>query len=194
MSSNIFQRNTAVAFGGGLVLLSGDLKGINNAIVDNVSGVNGTGLLIGGCAVRLMHTTIARNSGGGSTLFMRNESGVDSTLDLINTILISQITGIEVETGSTVTLNGTLWGGGDRWTGGGTVNHTGDYEGDPAFLDPNGDNYDLGPTSAAIDRGVDLGASIDILGRARPHFAAPDLGAYEGQLTPVFLPMVFVSK
>jgi hypothetical protein len=50
------------------------------------------------------------------------------------------------------------------------------------FLNPNSYNYDLQPTSPAVDYGADLtteGITFDILNRSRPFHGAFDAGAYE---------------
>jgi hypothetical protein len=64
---------------------------------------------------------------------------------------------------------------------------------DPLFVDPASGNFDLSPSSPAIDSGVADEAyatfqalyGIDIrkdkAGRARPQGAGWDIGAYEGQ-------------
>jgi hypothetical protein len=169
-------------YGGGLNL------GYSNAIFTNVIVANndssgiGCGLYIDDASSpRLVHTVIARNHGAeGSGLYVTNSSKVALT----NTILVSHTVGISVTLGSTVTLESTLWGNeawanGTNWDGGGTVNHTHDYTGTPAFVDPDIGNYHLSSDSAAIDRGVNAGVTTDIDGETRPDGCFPDIGADE---------------
>ncbi len=50
------------------------------------------------------------------------------------------------------------------------------------FVDPNGNNYDLQPSSPAVNYGTDLtaeGITFDILNRSRPFNGGFDAGAYE---------------
>ncbi len=104
---------------------------------------------------------------------------------MTNTILVGHKIGIGVALGSSATLEGTLWGSGTwangtDWGGDGSV-VTGDVDiwGDPAFVDPDGGDYHIGPKSAAIDAGIDAGVNSDIDGNSRPIGAAYDIGADE---------------
>jgi hypothetical protein len=179
LSANDVISNTADCLGGGLYLQSSLATLINTVVADNRAGANGSGLYINaGSEPRLLHTTIARNGGGdGSGLYVDTIGGA-STVWLTNTILAGQDVGIAVADGSAATMNGTLWyGNGAGWGGAGTIAHTGDYTGNPAFVDPGAGDYHIGPASAAVDRGVDAGVTTDKDGR--PRDARPDLGAYE---------------
>jgi hypothetical protein len=121
-----------------------------------------------------------------------------TTLAFSNTIIAGHSSvGITVTTGSTVTLEATLWYGnaGDTAGGGyiltGTVNV---YE-DPAFVNPSAWDYHLTDGSAAIDKGVDAGVTTDIDGDRRPvdgdldGTPAVDIGADE-LLLRIYLPLV----
>jgi hypothetical protein len=108
---------------------------------------------------------------------------------LTNTILASHTTGITVAAGITATMNGMLWYSNTaNWGGAGTLTHTGDYTGNPAFVDPDRGDYHIGPDSAALGRGVAAGVTTDKDGWPRD-VAHPDLGAYEfvGTYLPVIL-------
>ena len=64
---------------------------------------------------------------------------------------------IRVDSGA-ATLESTLWHDNDvDWDSSGVIDHTNDHTGDPAFVDPDGGDYHIGPTSAAIDAAVDTG-------------------------------------
>jgi len=85
--------------------------------------------------------------------------------------------------------------GTDRDPGGGTINHTNDYTGDPAFVNAAGGDYHIGAGSAAIDKGVDAPVIIDMDGDGRPHGSASDLGAdeYTGAAAPTSTPTATVT-
>jgi hypothetical protein len=186
--SNSVISNTATSYGGGLYLNYSAATLINTVIADNQAHISGSGLYIDGATPRLLHTTIARNGGGdGSGLY----TAIATNAWLTNTILVSHAVGITVAGGSTAVMNGTLWyGNATNWGGAGTLTHTEDYTGDPAFVDPGTGDYHIGPDSAAIDRGVAAGVTADKDGR--PRDARPDLGAYEfaGPLTDTYLPVI----
>jgi hypothetical protein len=114
---------------------------------------------------------------------------------LTNNILVSHTVGITVGAGSTATLEATLWGTStwaneSDWGGTGAI-VTGtagnNIWGTPAFVDPGDSDYHLGPESAAIDRGLEIGVAEDIDGD--PRWGTPDLGADEF-VWKVFLPLV----
>ena len=115
-------------------------------------------------------------------------------VNLTNTILYSHSVAISVTAGSTVTLNGTLWYSNTALSAGaGLVSHRNDYWGDPAFVDPENGDHHLGPSSAALDRGVDAGMHTDIDDQPRP-YQPPDLGADEywtpGVLKTLYFPLI----
>jgi uncharacterized repeat protein (TIGR01451 family) len=176
LSDNTVISNTADE-GGGLGLDNSDAILTNNVVADNRGNTVGSGLYIADSSPRLLHTTIARNSGGdGSGIHMAQSSGITSTVALTNTILSSHTVGIAIMAGNTITLEGTLWGSGSwangtDWGGNGTI-ITGtpahNHWGDPAFVAPDAGDYHIGPASAAIDMGVDAGVYDDIDGDSRP--------------------------
>jgi uncharacterized repeat protein (TIGR01451 family) len=157
----------------------------NNIISDN----SGSGLYIKGSSPRLLHTTIARNSGGdGSGVYVTEDVGMFysfySTVALTNTILVSHAVGVYVTADNTATLEGTLWGdgawaNGTDWSGEGNITTgTVNLWGDPAFLDPDDGDYHISFGSAAVDAGVDAGVTDDIDGDPRTD-GYPDMGADE---------------
>ncbi|MBC7264832.1 MAG: right-handed parallel beta-helix repeat-containing protein [Chloroflexi bacterium] len=166
--------------GGGLYLSYSHATLVNNVIADNRANTEGSGLVVEGCSPNLLHTTIARNTGGdGSGVYITHWRDFGSTVTLANTILVSQTVGITVTTGptNTATLDGVLWYGNTIHYGGpGTIAVTHAVTGDPAFA---ADGYHLTAHSAAIDQGVDVGVTEDVDGEYRPQGAAPDLGADE---------------
>jgi hypothetical protein len=174
-----------------LIDLQSDATLINNLIVDNQAAISGSGIYVSGSSPRLLHNTIARNSGGdGSGLHVVEREGIWSTVSLTNTILLSQTVGITVSAGNTATLEATLWGSGawangeDEGGAGVILTGTRNYWGDPRFVDPAAGDYHIGPGSAAIDRGIAAGVTVDIDGDYRPVGSGYDLGADEWDVWP----------
>ncbi len=192
ISGNTILSNTAGRQGGGIIIQYNDARLYNNVIAHNEAQEEGAGVYIGNASPVLLHNTIAQNGGGdGAGVHVGTGAGVALT----NTILVSHTVGITVATGSTATLEGTLWGSGAwangaDWGGDGAiVTGTVNLWGDPAFADPAGGDYHIGPGSAAVDAGVDAGVTTDVDGDPRPVGAAPDLGADEFQYK-TYLPLV----
>jgi len=197
LTSNAVYSNTAGGNGGGLSLSeSTDVTLINNMITGNRlvgTGMGGAGLYLYDVDAYLLHTTIARNTGGsGQGIHLQYAA----TARMTNTILVSHTVGIEAGAGTTATLSATLWGdgawaNGEDMAGNGTV-FTGTINiwGDPVFVHPDSGDYHLGPSSEAIDAGVDAGVTADIDGDARPQDAGYDMGADEfKERWEVFLPL-----
>jgi len=193
LTDNIIQANQAVLAGrgvsqgggGGVYLDGSQARMINMVIVDNqiIGQGFGAGVFVGG-NVNLLHSTIARNSGGdGSGINM--QAGV---ITLTNTILVSHTYGITVSTGSTATLNGVLWFDNDlgNFAGTGSVNVGNEYTGNPAFV---ADGYHLGVGSAAIEKGISAGVTTDIDRKTRDA-NRPDLGADEVNFLSLYLPVM----
>jgi len=158
----------------------------------------------------LVNNAIARS--GDKTLLFSAYSGAPLTATLIHNTLIGADTGygVYVETGyvtlfltNTIVANHT-WGITNTVPASSTViaDHTlfwaNDQDGiagtnpvygNPAFIYLGGGDYHLGPSSAAIDAGVETGESADIDGDPRPIGSAPDIGADEVQWWRVFLPL-----
>ena len=176
--------------GGGLALEGGTHTLVNNVVVGNQATRIAPGILIRGSSSQMLHSTIARNTGSdGSGVYVSGAwwgEYYPGTVEMTNTIIVSHTVGITVTAGNTATLNATLWyaNGADRG-GAGSINHTNDHSGDPAFAP---DGYHLTVGSAAIDRGVDAGVTTDVDGNTRP-IGRPDIGADEWG-TRVYLPLV----
>jgi hypothetical protein len=181
---------TAEGWGGGV--WTGDrvsLSMSNDIIAGNHARTQGSGLWFGiendgynDRGNRLQHVTIADNSGSiGYGVYVTHAMAY-----LTNTIIASHTVGVYVaRVGPTqnlgkATLDATLWYGNEENTGGWGYIETGDnnYEGDPAFVDPENWDYHIGHGSAALDRGVATGVRSDMDGQPRP-WLAPDLGADE---------------
>jgi hypothetical protein len=199
LSGNTVISNTAWQ-GGGLFLFLSSPTLINNVVADNHADGPGSGLYIEGQfpwpvgQPHFLHTTIARNTGGGSGVYVTwaDYEHTCSTVALDNTILVSHSVGISVTDCNTVTVNGILWHNTPVAVSQSplaTVAVQNQLTGDPAFA---ADGYHLTAGSAAIDKGVDAGVATDIDGDSRPAPAGtrPDLGADEISQRRVYLPLV----
>lgn len=192
--SNIVTENSTLGNGGGLLLMRSDISLINNVVTDNQAGGLGSGLYVQDSSPELLHTTIARNSGGdGSGVYVTDMVGPVSTMAMTNTIFVSHTVGLTITTGNTATLNGVLWYNNAVKTGGdGFITATNEYTGNPAFA---ADGYHLTADSAAIDKGVNASVGTDIDGDPRPvdgdldGIAITDLGADE-YLLRMHLPII----
>lgn len=186
LSENIVRSNTSPN-GGGVYLTYSDATLVNNIIADNQVITNGSGVYVLGASPKLIHTTIANNTGGdGSGVYVteifENNITTTSNIAMTNTILANQVVGIMVTTGPTNTamLNGVLWSGNTNNTGGpGYISATNEYFGSPAFASPATGDYHIRITSQAINRGVDVGVTVDVDSQPRPMDDIPDLGADE---------------
>jgi parallel beta-helix repeat protein len=178
---NAISDNNSTTFGGGLYLEGSDITMINNVIVENqimtITTLTGSGsaLYSVGSSPYLLHTTIARNSGGdGSGIYI---TGTASAAALTNTILVSHTVAITVAADSVATLNGVLWYSNTINYGGmGTITVTNEYTGNSAFA---ADGYHLTLSSEAIDKGISAGVTADIDGEPRPAGTGYDIGADE---------------
>jgi hypothetical protein len=196
ISGNIISGNTTAFRGGGLVLWYSHSILTNNVITDNQSSIAGSGLWIGGSQPQLLHTTIARNTGGdGSGVFVTDDgSGTNSTVTMTNTVLASQTVGVTAGAGSVAAVDGVLWFGNGANTGGaGSIPISHASTGDPAFAP---DGYHLTAGSAAIDQGVSAGVTTDMDGQ--PRLGVPDLGADEYWATGfpkyIYLPLIMRNQ
>jgi parallel beta-helix repeat protein len=187
LSDNLFVANTARQGGGAYLWYSASAL-INNVFVDNATTAAGSGLWIGGSQLLLLHTTIARNSGGdGSGVVVTDAGDTPSAVTMTNTALTNHARGISVTAGSDLTLNGILWFSTPITVSpaGASVTVQNQVQGNPAF---GADGYHVTAGSAALNRGVPAGVRVDIDGQPRT-FGIPDLGADE--YWPAGLPKVF---
>jgi len=189
LNGNTIRSNTADGSGGGLRLHDSNATLTNNVVADNRANSSGSGLYVNalsaGSAPYLLHNTIARNTGGdGSGIYLTMESD-DNFLGMKNTIVVSHTVGIIAESGTWGGMQATLWGSGEWANGTDWEADTSEFGfdtniwGDPAFVDPDAGDYHIGPSSAAVDAGVDAGVTVDIDGEPRPAGSGYDIGADE---------------
>ncbi len=180
LNGNTFYSNTATTRGGGIYVYSSTAALDNNAIIANQDGGYGNGVYIGASTVYLRHNTLTRNYGGnGSGVYAATITmdpvSVPSYVTMTNTILTSHTIGVNVLSGSAITLNGVLWSGnGSNTQAYGLISIANSISGDPAFAS---DGYHITPASAAVDAGVEAGLATDIDGDLRISGDGPDLGA-----------------
>jgi uncharacterized repeat protein (TIGR01451 family) len=200
LQGNVIRRNVANEFcsfvgcqnegrGGGIYVASkaDDAMLINNIITNNRAEGLGSGVSIVGSAPILYHNTIANNSGAGDpdaigVYVAETSSDQVAQPKLYNTIIANQTTGVYVsgDVLNVAVIDGVLWWGNSTPTaGGGGFIITNETSGAPAFVNPGGYDYHIGPGSAAIDAGVDKGITDDVDGETRPHYNGYDLGADE---------------
>jgi hypothetical protein len=197
------KNNAATGWAGGLgIRNSNPFTLTNNVVASNYASTGGSGLWIQGESIgHLRHTTIADNKGGSGQGVLVDDY---STLAFTNTIIAGHDNvGITVTTGSSVTLEGTLWYNNGSTIGGEGYIHIGtiNLDGNPAFFNPSGWDYHLTPRSAAIDQGVDAGVTHDIDGDSRPvdgdedGIAVVDIGATEFEPWEyIYLPLVVMRE
>jgi parallel beta-helix repeat protein len=182
LDGNVLRNNIATESGAGIRIFRCDPIVRNNVVVDNsanIPTVNGIGIYIDGGDPSLVHNTIARNNGGdGSGIGIGFVAGYESSVSMVNTIVVSQSTGISVSVGTTATLDGVLWHDVPAATdGGGLISVSNAISADPKFAV---DGYHLSPLStAARDAGVESGVTSDVDGETRPRGSGYDLGADE---------------
>jgi len=196
LARSVFRNNESFNTAGVELWNTSPFTVTNNLIADNRPG---SGNEPGGLSIRsnstgpLLHNTIARNIGPRGGYGIGVKSGQPITL--VNTILVSHTVGISVTAGSTVTLEGTLWGigvwaNGTDWAGAGAILiGLVNVWGDPDFANPAGGDYHIRRGSAAVDAGVDAGVTTDMDGDPRPVGAGFDIGADE-YMPGVHLPLV----
>lgn len=143
-------------------------------------------------AIRVNNNTLAANGDDGIRL---TNAGVGAEVFLINNLVVSQTTGVRVETGITARLRYTLFhGNGQNTAGPGTADSSQVVTGTPGFRDPILGNYRLQATSAARDAGDPAGVPpappVDADGQARPFGARVDIGAYEWRGSVQVLPII----
>jgi parallel beta-helix repeat protein len=193
--------NTATTKGGGVYLEcpdGSDPIDMSNTVLAGNLAATGSGLYSTVCETNMAYSTVASNRGpwgDGVGFYLRDPIDGSAAYSIENTIVVSQAVGIYVESGN-ASMEATFWGSGD-WANdvptagpGGIYTGTQNYEGAPAFVNPDLDDYHIMATFPAIDKGVDTWTTVDLDGQSRPS-GETDIGADEYWLTlKVFLPLI----
>ena len=192
LSANVIRDNDARWQAGAIRLADSDPTLANNVVIDNeVTDGGNSGILIESSMPTFLHNTIAGNtSGSGYGLYLQSGGSV---VTLTNNIVATQTTGIRVEGGGSVLVDGALWYGNvDNTDGDGTITVLNETVGDPLFAS---DGYHLMEGSAAIDAGVVTDVTTDVDGYPRPQGSGFDIGAdeYAQSYYMIFLPLVIRS-
>jgi len=196
LSGNLFIFNDSAWNAGGIWMKYGDTVLLTNNVFNrNRAEVYGGGIYVETSAPQLRHNTFSQNGGGemvggySTALYVTDDWYNPSDVTMTNTIIVSHTVGISVTEGSTVTLDSTFWHNWySNWDGDGAVVSTNHVSGSPVF---EADGYHLVAGSPAIDAGVDAGVTLDIDEQVRPWGSAPDIGADEygsAQATPTATP------
>jgi len=127
--------------------------------------------------VDVLHVTIADsalNSGSAVVVSI-------GTVNIVNTIIASHTVGIDGMGGMINEDYNLFYGNSTPQTG--TINHGGhSFSGDPAFVNPDADDYHITRWSAALNTGTPVGVFADMDNQPRPVGSGFDIGADEAQL------------
>lgn len=155
---------------------------LNNVIAGSSIGVSISGTAKNPAKALMLHNTIAGDGQG-----MGIAAGGTGVVTATNNILVGNQTAVSLEgTSLTLTLGHTLFW--DNASDG--LQGTAPVMGNPQFVSPPNEAFNLGFGSAAVDVGADVGVWEDMAGRSRPQGAAPDVGAYEFAASSGFLPLL----
>ena len=176
-----FIGNTTLNDGGGLYMQRSSNVNptfmVNGLFARNQAGGNGQALYLldpngFGGIVNLLHNTIAAPTPiSGAAIYAAH-----GTVTLTNTIIASHTTGVEQAATGLVREDYTLFFGNNNNTVGNVTGGANSLVGNPAFVNPNNDNYRLTVASAAINQGVDAGVPIDAERQVRPAGGGFDIG------------------
>lgn len=191
VGNSYFISNIAAFEGGAINLHNCDLKLTNCAFSDNGGNlVTGGGIHVNGYAggnqvVDIMNTSFGENKASIGASIAHQVNGLQSTINLQNTILGNDPTGVsnyEVLMGSPVvnSLGGNLSADGSLSTvlvGPNDLNNT-----NPQFVDATNQDLHLQASSPCINKGIVAGAPLtDIEGN--PRVGITDMGAYESAVS-----------
>ena len=185
LSRNVVRNNTASATGrgdGGGIYIGPDAHAslVNTVVMDNVCGATanskGAGIFVEIASPTLEHTTIHDNTGGDGSGVMI-VGFLAGTIQMTNTILISQTVGISATANQNANLDGVLWFANGANTGGdGAIVVSNPITDNPEFA---ADGYHLLFGSPAVDAGLASAVGTDVDNQPRPFGAGYDLGADE---------------
>jgi hypothetical protein len=178
ISNSVFLGNQAVGNGGGLVLNGGPntrVQVISSIFARNTAGGDGAGVRVNSGRVDIFHSTFA----GPSLNPKQAIQTVGGTVQVKNSIIAQYAVGLRREAGTVIEdynvyFSNTTHRSGAITSGGHSLDNA-----NPRFNGPSSDNYRLGPRSAALDAGTNLGITLDFENNRRPLALGPDIGADE---------------
>ena len=167
MGDNLIFSNTATVAGGGIANDYGVIDAQNDVIANNIAPLEGVYLTTGSLSAR--HWTLVDNGKYG---FFRDAGTASFTNTIVASHTVAGLWGTGVTSDHALFFgNGTACAGGASCIDGLT--------GDPKFVDPQAGDFHIGPTSAAIDAGVNANVTTDMDGHSRPLCSGYDIGADE---------------
>ncbi|NJN44444.1 MAG: hypothetical protein HC806_06810 [Anaerolineae bacterium] len=212
MTRTHFIGNTAMEFGGGISAYQslsihsstfigneanyggGYYQGTGDALFINTLFAKNTALTAASVIawdspgdLSILHATIV-----GDTQDNPSAIGIfDGSLWLANSIVTQFIIGIR-NIGGIVNQDYNLFYQNDTDIDGTYTGGTHNVDGNPNFIAPENNNYHLGPSSAALDMGTDVGIAFDVDGHPRPYGLGFDVGYDEANFIPqdIYLPMI----
>ncbi len=197
IQDSVFRGNAAVNDGGALSSQLSRAQIERSRFFDNSSRTNGGAILLAQFStLQLTNTVLARNVGasdivltGDSNLYAQHNTfagpgagaAVSATIGSIGVAVLTNsiISTYSIGINGPVSVNGVLWNSVGVQSQGAGASVSNGVSGAPAFVNPAGDDYHIGKTSAARDAGVVSNIATDIDGEARPINSGYDLGADE---------------
>ncbi|HZM03935.1 MAG TPA: choice-of-anchor Q domain-containing protein, partial [Candidatus Saccharimonadales bacterium] len=177
--NSIFAGNAAAGVGGAAVNFSGGAAFITNSVFYGGTAFGSAAIYNAG-ALTLVNCTIAGNvtqsEGGGVSTY--------GPATLLNTILWQNTTTLSpppLEGQQIFDYSGVVAATNCLMQGLAVYAGNGDIGSDPLFLDPAHGNYQLSPSSPAINAGLNFvnSSGVDAAGQPRVQLGTIDLGAYE---------------
>jgi uncharacterized repeat protein (TIGR01451 family) len=209
LSNDLFLGNscTSVDCRGGGLFVYGTLTLNGSRFIDNVAAGSGGGAYVTSGLVshsEIANALFARNAAGtAAAIYLIEPTSGNGTADVINTTIasptLSSGPAIGIGAGAVNITNTSfasytidisnavgmvredynLFFNSVITSTGPLVRGPHSFAANPSFVDPRADDYHLAASSAAIDRGVDVGVYADLDGQPRPQGAGYDIGAYE---------------
>jgi hypothetical protein len=181
--------------GGGVLIMGGPTRVMNNFIHHNTAIRGGDGLsVLGGENIHILHNSVAYNGmENGEGIYL---SGDDSSYVVYNNIISGHHIGIKIQSGAEVDYAyNCFWDNDIDRDGMPASPH--DIIGDPCFADPGTGNFHIRHNSAARDTAntaSEYAAIFDIDGNARPNGGGSDIGADEMYNSPPLFHFLAPSK
>ncbi len=190
LSVSTLQANNASENGGGLYLFGATSQPnliVNNLWLGNRAAERGGAIhllnslnLISTVQIKAIHNTIIGQFSQGQAIYIANPPTSHGTY-VGNNIITGYGTGVQFSdrnSGGVVTTEANLYHNNTQNEANVSFS-TNHLITDPLFIDSNQGDYQLQPTSPAVDSGVDVGIAVDYRGQARPQGLGFERGAFE---------------